>query len=82
VVLLSHFEAIRPKPTRINLAAVEIFEIILDSLNTWVTLVGFNFLSEIMLVDFLWEWDYKLECVNKTFISHAVWVTPVDTSTE
>jgi hypothetical protein len=47
-----------------------------------ITLAGINFLPEIILTDFCWEYIHKLECVNKMFISPSLWRTPVDMSVE
>jgi len=44
--------------------------------------MGINFLPEIILIAFHWEWVYKLRRVNKMFISSSVGKIPVDTAVE
>jgi hypothetical protein len=46
----------------------------------WIKPVGINFIPEIIFVDFYWNLVYKLECMNKMFISPSVWMMPVDIS--
>jgi hypothetical protein len=62
VVRIPHFETLLPKPTSINVAAMGIFEVVFVKFNAGKTLVGLNFLTEIILVDIHWEWVYELEC--------------------
>jgi len=48
----------------------------------YVTLVGINFLPEIILIDFNWVQFHKLQCMNKMFISPCIWMIQVDSSDE